>query len=242
MASLGPALEKRPHPTKGHALYALRPFPSGSPIQAFTPTILLPQTSHLEVLCAHCLRQPPDGTAPRACTRCRAAFYCSANCQTLHWRAVHAKECKPLAKLREREGEGRLLPTLVRAALQAAVKEEIGKGLEGMEGHTERWLSSEKWEGRGMRVAAAALVMYSGRKDLTMDMAARILTQVESGARESYKASRANECDHRSRQMHSTDMTPTWDSLASFSSRTLQWRTIRAFPMPLCNLLAGTRF
>ncbi|KAK0392320.1 hypothetical protein NLU13_1816 [Sarocladium strictum] len=182
MASLGPALERRSHPTKGNALYALRPFPSGSAIQVFTPSILLPQTSHLELLCAYCLRQPPDGTAPRACTRCRSAFYCGADCQTLHWRAVHAKECKPLTKLKEREGEGRLLPTLVRAALQAVVKEEIGKGLEGTEGHTEKWLSSGRWERRGMKVAAAALVMYSGRKDFTIDMAARVLTQIQTNA------------------------------------------------------------
>ncbi|KAL2212119.1 SET domain-containing protein [Sarocladium strictum] len=182
MASAGPALEKRPHPTKGHALYALRPFPAGSPIQHFTPTILLPQSSHVETLCANCLRQPPDGTAPRACTRCRSAFYCGAECQTVHWKAVHAKECKLLAKVREREGEDMMLPTLVRAALQAAVKDDIGTALQGLEGHTEKWTRSERWEGRGMKVATLALVLYSGRKDLTPEMAARIITQIQTNA------------------------------------------------------------
>ncbi|KAH8174029.1 SET domain-containing protein [Sarocladium implicatum] len=182
MSSLGPGLEKRPHPTKGHALYALKSFPAGASIHLFTPAILLPQTSHLEILCTHCLRQPPDGSPPRACTRCHAAYYCSQTCQAANWKAIHAKECKPLTKLKEREGEGRLLPTLVRAALQAAVKDDVGAKLEGLEGHTREWTKSERWEGRGMRVASAALAMYSGRKDMNMDLAASILTKIQTNA------------------------------------------------------------
>jgi len=40
--------------------------------------------------CAHCLA--PDGqhgVALKACTRCKAAFYCGRACQTAHWRARH---------------------------------------------------------------------------------------------------------------------------------------------------------
>lgn len=179
MAATSPfssVLEKRPHPHKGHALHAKRAFAAGQPIAHFTPTILVPTTSHLAVLCTHCLSQPPAG--PRACTRCHAAFYCSPECQTLHWRAVHAKECKPLSKVREREGEGKLLPTLVRAALQAAVKPEIGARLEGLEGHTQRWMQTERWKGRGVDVAATAVTVYSGRKDMTTELAAGIISKV----------------------------------------------------------------
>jgi hypothetical protein len=88
--------------------------------------------------------------------------------------------------VREREGEDMMLPTLVRAALQAAVKDDIGKALQGLEGHTEKWTRSERWEGRGMKVATLALVLYSGRKDLTPEMAARIITQVRLQLRTGY--------------------------------------------------------
>lgn len=236
MSSLGPGLEKRAHPTKGHALYAIKAFAASASIHLFTPAILLPQTSHLEILCSHCLRQPPDGSPPRACTRCHAAYYCSQACQAANWKAVHAKECKPLTKLKEREGEGRLLPTLVRAALQAAVKDDIGQKLEGLEGHTSEWTKSERWDGRGMRVASAALAMYSGRKDMTMDLAASILTKVcwtqtPGGSVGEPWAALADRQLSRSKPMPSTDMIPTSVNLASSLSLISPWQTTPAFPM-----------
>ena len=45
-------------------------------------------------LCAHCLA--PDGqhgVALKACTRCKATFYCGRACQTAHWRAGHKQFC-----------------------------------------------------------------------------------------------------------------------------------------------------
>lgn len=94
-----PAFEVRPHPTKGRALHAAAAFPPGAAVHVFAaPALLIPSLPHLALVCAHCLR--PGN--PRACTRCRAAYYCDAACQAGAWAAGHARECKAL---RRRQGE-----------------------------------------------------------------------------------------------------------------------------------------
>ncbi|KAJ6445742.1 SET domain-containing protein [Purpureocillium lavendulum] len=107
-----PPLEVRPHPSsstnttntttststaanKGRGLYATAAFRPGAVIHVFAePALLLPSLPHLALVCAHCLR---PGT-PRACTRCRAAYYCDAKCQADAWAAGHARECKALRR------------------------------------------------------------------------------------------------------------------------------------------------
>ena len=56
--------------------------------------------------CAHCQMDLPEDK-PSCCVECRAAYYCSRDCQVAHWRAGHKKDC--VKKLKQRLGaEGKL--------------------------------------------------------------------------------------------------------------------------------------
>lgn len=133
--STPPTLQTRPHATKGRALHATQRFTPGATIHAFThPTLLLPSRTHLALVCSHCLR--PGN--PRACSRCRAAYYCGAACQAAAWRAGHARECKPLQQRRLGGRPGAELPTPVRALLRALLVSEVGAAVAALEGHERR--------------------------------------------------------------------------------------------------------
>eukprot|EP00035_Acanthoeca_spectabilis_P028750 m.471916 g.471916 ORF g.471916 m.471916 type:complete len:401 (-) comp31906_c0_seq1:149-1351(-) len=48
-----------------------------------------------EILCAQC-RKPGTTDTLKACSRCRRALYCNAQCQRAHWIGGHKKVCKPV--------------------------------------------------------------------------------------------------------------------------------------------------
>ena len=150
-------MEIRPHPTKGRALYSLKPFHAGQPIHAFSsPLILHPSLSHLATVCTHCLRPG----SPRACSRCHAAYYCDAACQHAGWAAIHSMECKPLRQHRLGSRTGAELPTPVRALVQVLLKKEVEDGVKGLEGHVGRKRNSKGW--RDLEMMALAACAFAG--------------------------------------------------------------------------------
>ncbi|KND90266.1 Histone-lysine N-methyltransferase SMYD3 [Tolypocladium ophioglossoides CBS 100239] len=158
--STPPTLQIRPHATKGRALHATQRFPPGATIHAFThPTLLLPSLTHLALVCSHCLR-PGD---PRACSRCRAAYYCDAACQGAAWRAVHARECKALRQRRLGDRPGAELPTPVRALLQALLVGEVGDAVGGLEGHVRRRRDDGGAAWRDLEMMGMAGCAFAGR-------------------------------------------------------------------------------
>jgi len=56
--------------------------------------------------CAHCDADLPEGRQS-CCVECKAAYYCSRDCQSAHWKAGHKKDC--VRKLKKRlRAEGNL--------------------------------------------------------------------------------------------------------------------------------------
>ncbi|GIL70094.1 hypothetical protein Vretifemale_934 [Volvox reticuliferus] len=56
----------------------------------------------------HHHHQPPGGAAAagfKRCGACKSVFYCSAHCQSTHWRDGHKKECPQLAEAWRRQQE-----------------------------------------------------------------------------------------------------------------------------------------
>ena len=39
------------------------------------------------------LRRYTEGQSFKQCSKCRAMFYCSAECQAAHWKRAHKSEC-----------------------------------------------------------------------------------------------------------------------------------------------------
>ena len=148
-------LEIRQTPDKGRALVSTRRINPGAVILTLPPLVLLPTLSHLQAVCTHCLK-PGE---PRACTRCRLAYYCGAACQRQHWQAAHSCECKPLSKLRAAGRDH--FPTPVRLLMQMLLKEdELGRPMADLEGHTQAWEDSGKWA--DIEVMAAGACAYAG--------------------------------------------------------------------------------
>jgi len=68
-------------------------------IQQVAPSTNNPETFHEEfaVLGTHCICITCNKLADKACNQCKAACYCSAECQKSDWR-VHKQECKTFEK------------------------------------------------------------------------------------------------------------------------------------------------
>ncbi|PFH61663.1 hypothetical protein XA68_16673 [Ophiocordyceps unilateralis] len=126
-------------PDRGRGLFAAQAFRPGQTIQVFDrPLLALTATPLLERVCSHCLRVGEK--KPRGCSRCCAAFYCDAVCQSAAWAAVHGRECKALGRKRLRlDGAGgglpARLPTPVRALVQALVCPDVETALGSLQGH-----------------------------------------------------------------------------------------------------------
>lgn len=180
--SPSPAIQVRPHATKGRALYAAQSFTPGSTILPFTPLILLPALSHLASVCAHCLK---PGT-PRACSRCHAAAYCDAACQSAAWSAVHSKECKVLRRVAAQGRPG--LPTPVRAVVQALLKSEIGDALQTLEGNVEAWRQSGRWADMEMMAMGASAFAGLGTTQENVQKAVGLLCKIQTNAFHRYDA------------------------------------------------------
>jgi MYND finger len=148
---------------RGRSLHTSASFTAGQTILTVDPLLILPTISHLESICAHCLR----AGEPRACTRCRAAYYCNADCQRAAWRAVHGKECAALKKVAaERKGKGEdedgQLPTPVRLLMQVLLLENKGvlETVAGLQGHTPEEGSKER---RDVEMMAVGACVYAGK-------------------------------------------------------------------------------
>ncbi|EJK62635.1 hypothetical protein THAOC_16742 [Thalassiosira oceanica] len=59
---------------------------------------------HLETtgqsLCANCAKETETGEKYKQCSKCRAQWYCSKECQVESWRTGHKKDCKRAALLK----------------------------------------------------------------------------------------------------------------------------------------------
>lgn len=166
------AVEIRPHATKGRALYATKSYTPGATILPVTPLLLLPSLSHLSTTCSYCL----VAGEPRACSRCQAAFYCNATCQSAAWSAVHSKECKPLQRIAAQGRPG--LPTPVRALLQALVKPNIADGLRDLEGHAAMWRRTSNWKDMEMMAMGASAFAGKGTAQAEVQRALDLLCKV----------------------------------------------------------------
>ena len=51
---------------------------------------LIQMETNLKRSCAHCRAIKEALTR---CSRCKAAYYCGADCQMAHWKSGHAQEC-----------------------------------------------------------------------------------------------------------------------------------------------------
>lgn len=160
-----PAVEVRQNAKsgRGRSLHAATSFAAGQTILTVSPLLILPTLSHLESVCAHCLRAGD----PRACTRCRSAYYCNAACQRAAWRSVHSKECPALKRVvaeREKEGDARgQLPTPVRLLMQVLLLEDQGlvvRKVGELQGHVPAAGSKER---RDVEMMAMGACVYAGK-------------------------------------------------------------------------------
>ncbi|KEY65659.1 hypothetical protein S7711_08732 [Stachybotrys chartarum IBT 7711] len=165
-------VQVRPHPQKGRALHATRPFQPGQVLLALTPLLLLPSLSHAASVCTYCFR-PGD---PRACLRCHAAFYCGAACQAAHWAAVHGRECKPLRRA------GRQLPTPVRALVQVLLDRDLEARVAALEGHVARRRGAAGWEDVQMMAMGASAYAGQGTSEDQLVRAVELLCKIQTNA------------------------------------------------------------
>ncbi|KAI9172101.1 Histone-lysine N-methyltransferase SMYD3 [Paramyrothecium foliicola] len=172
-ASPSPPVQVRPDAVKGRSLHATRSFAAGDVISTFTPLVLLPSLSHLSSVCTYCLR--PGN--PRACTRCRAAFYCGAACQAADWKAIHGAECKLLQRAAPRQ-----LPTPVRVLLRALVKVDIAAALEPLEGHVSQRRNGRSWPDLQMMAMGASAFAGKGDSEEQVRKAVDLLCKIQTNA------------------------------------------------------------
>jgi len=174
------SISTRPHPTKGRALHATKPFKAGQVIAAFTPLLLLPTLSHLTTVCTYCLK----ASSPRPCSRCRAAYYCDARCQAAAWSAGHDKECVALVANVPSSKRRRQIPTPVRALVQILLSSASGNDLaaavDGLEGHASQRRKTEGWADLEMMAMGACAFSGRGTREDVVRRAVDILCKVST--------------------------------------------------------------
>ncbi|KAK0656182.1 hypothetical protein B0T16DRAFT_315127 [Cercophora newfieldiana] len=156
---------------KGRALLATRHFSPGDLIATFTsPILALPDGPSMRTTCNYCLRTQSSSPRPlRACTACKAAVYCDATCQRLHWKAVHKAECGMFKRVRANVGKD-WLPTPTRAGGTLEGNVESFRREEGV------WADFE--------LQAMAAVVYGGllESDEMLARAKEILCKIQTNA------------------------------------------------------------
>jgi hypothetical protein len=163
MATTHPNVETTTSPVKGRSLTATTDLAPGTPILTLPPLLLLPAQPYLATLCTHCLGTNPP---PRACTRCRSSYYCSPACQKANWSAIHAKECKPLGRIKDQEKGN--VPTPVRLLMQILLKDDVASKMEGLEGHEATWREREEW--KDLEMMSLGAVTFAGRGESEDDV------------------------------------------------------------------------
>lgn len=174
------SISTRPHPTKGRALHATKPFKAGQVIAAFTPLLLLPTLSHLTTVCTYCLK----ASSPRPCSRCRAAYYCDARCQAAAWSAGHDKECAALVANVPSSKRRRQIPTPVRALVQILLSfasgNDLAAAVDGLEGHAAQRRKTEGWADLEMMAMGACAFSGRGTREDVVRRAVDILCKVST--------------------------------------------------------------
>ncbi|KAI0203850.1 SET domain-containing protein [Astrocystis sublimbata] len=178
----GLVLKGSPAEPRGRSLAAGRAFQPGELIATFTsPSIAIPDSPHLSTTCSGCLL-PATSTdlgssqlarEVRACTGCRAVFYCSPKCQKLDWATGgHKAECKVFKRVRA-EGHD-FLPTPVRALVQVLLRPEMSAAMGELEGHVDafRRVGGKLWA--DMELQAMAALHYIGRETNPKNLAEAI--------------------------------------------------------------------
>ncbi|KAI1767580.1 hypothetical protein GGR53DRAFT_99909 [Hypoxylon sp. FL1150] len=169
-------------PGRGRSVIATRAYDPGATIATFDgPTVAIPESSHLERACSHCLRVKPSSpstgssAAPRsirACTKCRTAHYCSTACQKADWDLAHGRgECKAMRRARAFAAATlpadapKYLPTTVRALVQVLVRPEMAAAVAEMEGHPEKQRGRESKVWFDIQLQARGSLHYVGREE-----------------------------------------------------------------------------
>ncbi|OAA64902.1 SET domain protein [Cordyceps fumosorosea ARSEF 2679] len=186
MASAVPdGVAVKPHKTKGRALHTTKTFPAGAVIAVFTPLLLLPSVSHLTTVCSFCLRG--DGK-PRPCSRCRAAYYCDARCQAAAWSGGHDLECSALVRaVPSASRKRREIPTPVRALVKVLLsrgqqEEDLGRRMEGLEGHVARRRSEPGWADMEMMAMGGCAFAGWETSEASVRQAVEILCKLQTNA------------------------------------------------------------
>lgn len=180
-----PNVEVRQDPLsgRGRSLHASTSFTAGQTILTVDPLLIIPTLSHIESVCARCLRAGD----PRACTRCRSAYYCNADCQRAAWKSVHGKECAALKRVvaeREKQGDARgQLPTPVRLLMQILLLEDQGviKAVSNLQGHIPAMGSKQRKDAEMMAIGAC---VYAGkqRDEQAVVRAVELLCKIQTNA------------------------------------------------------------
>ena len=181
----------------GRTVFSTERFGAGETIAILdSPLLALPDDANMRTTCNYCLYVSGtiefEGDAeagPRtckACTGCKAAVYCNAECQAKHWKLVHKAECKMFRRIRERTGKD-WVPTPVRAVAQVmlllkAGDEEVKKafGPNGtLESNVEGFKTDEElW--KDFELQATGAVVYAGllQSEETLKQALEVLCKV----------------------------------------------------------------
>ncbi|KAI8958559.1 hypothetical protein F5Y11DRAFT_33588 [Daldinia sp. FL1419] len=186
-----------PTSTRGRSVLASATYSPGALITVFdgqtAPSIAIPDSYQLSRTCHYCLAiasgndpTTPSPVSVRACTGCRAAYYCSTACQKLDWALGHGNgECKCFRRVRTSsaaEAEAnpsqtpmnpplRDLPTPIRALVQVLVRPEMRAAFNEMEGHRRAHRTAEQgkeWE--RIAIQAHAAFHYMNRKPNQADL------------------------------------------------------------------------
>ncbi|KAK4172454.1 hypothetical protein QBC36DRAFT_247527 [Triangularia setosa] len=185
----GTTFSSGPH---GRSLTATRDFTSGSLIATFSsPVIALPDGPNMKTTCNWCLRVGSDegfsSVSLKACTGCKAAVYCGANCQRASWKSGHKAECKMFAKIRETMGK-EWFPTPVRALAQVLLTNDKTTrdpfdGEDPLEGNFDVFKADEQVWG-DFELQAMAAMTYSGvfMNEEGLRVAMKYLCQIHTNA------------------------------------------------------------
>ncbi|ESK87070.1 n-lysine methyltransferase smyd2-like [Moniliophthora roreri MCA 2997] len=102
-SSLPPWLEIRVSDVQGRGIWATQSIRSGSSILSVKPHSHAISNRYLDTCCSACsasAEAPATAQAPTKlsrCTKCRAVWYCNAECQTSDW-SIHKHECAALQR------------------------------------------------------------------------------------------------------------------------------------------------